>query len=579
MNASQLFTKRAGFILQMQNERTFFEKEMPMKPGSKYQPFPPVNLPDRKWPSRTIVRAPIWCSVDLRDGNQALVVPMTVSQKLEMFKVLVTCGFKEIEVGFPSASPTEFEFVRRLIEEYLIPDDVTIQVLVQAREDLIDQTIQSLAGAKKAIIHLYNSTSPAQRRIVFGLDKPDIVKMAIRGTIWVKEYSSRLLGTNVTLEYSPESFSATEVEFALEAVEAVMDVWQPMPERKMIVNLPETVEVAMPNVYADQVEWFCRHMTRRDSVVISLHTHNDRGTGVASTELGMLAGADRVEGTLFGNGERTGNLDIVTVALNLYTQGIDPELNLTDIEKLREAYETCTGMDVPPRQPYSGEFIFTAFSGSHQDAIRKGLQARSGSDAGALWEVPYLVMDPHDIGRHYNEVIRVNGQSGKGGIAYLLEHECGIRLPKQMQREFGAIAGKEIDALGREVSAEDLKAMLWKEYIECTNRYRLVAFHSTDEAGRCLCRAIVTVEGRTRELTGEGNGPIDAFVRTLHDAGITNASVIDQSEHALRDGADASAIAYIQLRFADGRTRWGAGVNTNIQLASIQSVISALNRE
>ena len=551
-----------------------------MKPGSKYQPFPSVDLSDRKWPSRTIAQTPIWCSVDLRDGNQALTVPMTVAQKTEMFKVLVDCGFKQIEAGFPSASLTEFEFVRRLIEEKLIPDDVTIQVLVQAREDLIERTAASLAGAKKAIIHLYNSTSPAQRRLVFGLDKPDIVKMAVRGAEWVKQYSSGLIGTEIVLQYSPESFSATEVEFALEVTEAVMDVWQPSPARKMIVNLPETVEVATPNVYADQVEWFCRHMTRRNSAVISLHTHNDRGTGVAATELGMLAGADRVEGTLFGNGERTGNMDIVTVALNLFTQGIDPELDLTDIEKLREAYETCTGMNVPPRQPYSGELVFTAFSGSHQDAIRKGLQARSGSDAGARWEVPYLVMDPHDIGRRYEEVIRVNGQSGKGGIAYLLEHECGIRLPKQMQREFGAIAGREIDALGREVTAADLKAMLWKEYVERADHYRLLSFHSIADADDgCHCRSTMVVGGKKIGFAGNGNGPIDAFVRTLHDTGMTNASVIDQSEHALGDGADASAIAYIQLKFADGHTRWGAGVDTNIELASIKSVVSALNRE
>jgi len=547
-----------------------------MKPGSKYRPFPSIQLADREWPSRTIEQAPIWCSVDLRDGNQALVVPMTVEQKLEMFQALVACGFKQIEVGFPSASPTEFAFVRRLIKEALIPDDVIIQVLVQAREDLIARTAESLVGAKQAIIHLYNSTSPAQRRIVFGLDKTAIVQMAVRGAEWVKRYSADLTGTDVTLEYSPESFSATEVEFALEVVEAVMGVWQPTPVRQMIVNLPETVEVATPNVYADQVEWFGRHLSCRDSVLISLHTHNDRGTGVAATELGLLAGADRVEGTLFGNGERTGNLDIVTAALNMYTQGIDPGLEFGDLERLRDVYERCTGLTVPPRQPYSGEFVFTAFSGSHQDAIKKGLAART---AETPWEVPYLVMDPHDIGRRYDEVIRVNGQSGKGGIAYLLEREGGIHLPKQMQREFGTIAGKEIDALGREVSAAELKAMLWKEYVERDGRYRLIDFCSTDEAGRCRCRATVSADGITHQLAGEGNGPIDAFVRALKTFKLTEAAVIDQSEHALGDGADAAAIAYIALQFPDGQVRWGTGIDTNIELASIKAVVSALNRE
>ncbi len=547
-----------------------------MKPGSKYQPFPSVDLRDRAWPNRTIEQAPIWCSVDLRDGNQALTVPMTVEQKLEMFQALVACGFKQIEVGFPSASPTEFAFVRRLVEENLIPDNVTVQVLVQAREDLIARTAQSLMGAKQAIIHLYNSTSPAQRRLVFGLDKPAIVQMAVRGAEWVRQYAAGLTGTDVTLEYSPESFSATEVEFALEVVEAVMDVWQPTPARRMIVNLPETVEVATPNVYADQVEWFGRHLTRRNSVFISLHTHNDRGTGVAATELGLLAGADRVEGTLFGNGERTGNLDIVTVALNMYTQGIDPGLELGDLEKLRDVYERCTGMTVPPRQPYSGEFVFTAFSGSHQDAIRKGLAARR---AETPWEVPYLVMDPHDIGRRYDEVIRVNGQSGKGGIAYLLERECGIHLPKQMQREFGTVAGRAIDALGREVGAAELKAMLWKEYVERADRYRLIDFCSTDEAGRCRCRAALFVDGVTHELAGEGNGPIDAFIRALKTKGLVETEVVEQSEHALGNGADATAIAYIALKFPDGRVRWGAGVDTNIELASIKAIVSALNRE
>src|SRR5664279_4593434 len=388
-------------------------------PSANCRPFPPVHVPDRQWPNRTLARAPSWCSVDLRDGNQALAVPMNVGQKLELFQTLVKCGFKEIEVGFPSASNTEFTFNRRLIEERRAPDDVWLQVLVQAREELIERTFDSLAGAKKAIIHLYNSTSPAQRRVVFGMSKEQIVQVAVRGAQWIQERLPRLAGTEVMLQYSPESFSATEVEFALEVSEAVMEVWQPTPQCKMILNLPDTVEVVMPNVYADQIEWICRNIKNRDSLIISLHTHNDRCTGVAATELGLLAGADRVEGTLFGNGERTGNLDIVTVALNLYQHGIDPKLDFTDLNSIIDVYERCTGMTVPARQPYAGELVFTAFSGSHQDAIRKGLNEWK-SDPRAYWDVPYLTIDPTDIGREYREVIRVNSKSGKGGVAYLL---------------------------------------------------------------------------------------------------------------------------------------------------------------
>ena len=385
-------------------------------PSTKYRPFPPVQWPGRQWPNRVLTRAPIWCSVDLRDGNQALAVPMNVSQKLELFHTLVKCGFKEIEVGFPSASNTEFTFNRRLIEEKRVPEDVWLQVLVQAREDLIERTFESLVGAKKAIIHLYNSTSPAQRRVVFGMSKQQIIQVAVRGARMIHERLPRLKGTEVMFQYSPESFSATEVEFAREISEAVMEVWRPTPQRKMILNLPDTVEVAMPNVYADQIEWICRNIKDRDSLIISLHTHNDRCTGVAATELGLLAGADRVEGTLFGNGERTGNLDIVTVALNLYMHGIDPKLDFSDLNALIEVYERCTGMTVPPRHPYAGELVFTAFSGSHQDAIRKGLAESKRGDR-PHWDVPYLTIDPNDIGREYREVIRVNSQSGKGGVA------------------------------------------------------------------------------------------------------------------------------------------------------------------
>src|SRR5437660_6787843 len=442
------------------------------KPSVKYRPFPTVRLSNRQWPNRILKKAPIWCSVDLRDGNQALAVPMNVSQKLEMFQTLVKCGFKEIEVGFPSASNTEFTFNRRLIEENRAPEDVWLQVLVQAREDLIERTFQSLVGAKRTIIHMYNSTSPAQRRVVFGMSKKQILGVAVRGAQLIRERLDQLKGSEVMLQYSPESFSATEVEFAKEVSEAVMEVWQPTPERKIILNLPDTVEVATPNVYADQIEWMCRHIKNRDCLVISLHTHNDRSTGVAATELGMLAGADRVEGTLFGNGERTGNLDIVTVALNLYMHGIDPKLNFSNLNAIREIYERCTGMTVPDRHPYAGELVFTAFSGSHQDAIRKGLNEWA-EKRHTHWDVPYLTIDPADIGREYREVIRVNSQSGKGGVAYLLESEFGIELPKEMQREFGPIANDAVDKLGREVSGAELKTMFWREYIERAAPWRL----------------------------------------------------------------------------------------------------------
>ncbi len=546
-------------------------------PAEKYRPYPPVPLPDRQWPSRVLTRAPRWCSVDLRDGNQALAVPMNVAQKLELFQTLVKCGFKEIEVGFPSASNTEFAFNRLLIEKGHIPDDVTIQVLVQAREDLIERTFESLVGARNVIIHLYNSTSPAQRRVVFGKSKDEIVEIARRGAQWIRDRLPRLAGTNVRLQYSPESFSATEVEFAKEISEAVMDIWQPTAANPMILNLPDTVEVAMPNVYADQIEWICRNIRNRDALVISLHTHNDRCTGVAATELGLLAGADRVEGTLFGNGERTGNLDLITVALNLYMHGVDPELDFTDLGAIREVYERCTGLTVPPRQPYAGELVFTAFSGSHQDAIKKGL---AEWDAGGRphWDVPYLTIDPKDIGRHYQEVIRVNSQSGKGGVAYLLESEFGMELPKDMQREFGPIANDLVDALGREVKAEELKAMFWKEYIDRTSPWSLIHFHADGVDGTFRCRASVIHLGTERRVEGDGNGPIAAFVNALAISGAPRFEVVHYREHSLAAGEGASAIAYIQIRLPDGKSMWGAAVDTNIELASIKAVLSALNR-
>ena len=502
---------------------------------------------------------------------------MNVSQKLEMFQALVRCGFKEIEVGFPSASNTEFEFNRRLIEENRIPDDVAIQVLVQAREDLIERTIESLRGAKNVIIHLYNSTSPAQRRVVFNMSKGEIIKVASRGATWIQERLPELKSANVRLQYSPESFSATEVEFAKEICEAVIDAWKPSPFRKIIVNLPDTVEVAMPNVYADQIEWMNRHLKDRDSLILSVHTHNDRGTGVAATELAMLAGAERVEGTLFGNGERTGNLDIVAVALNLYAHGVDPKLDFSNINQLRDIYERCTGMLVPPRQPYAGELVFTAFSGSHQDAIKKGLHEWANNGGTQRWDVPYLTIDPADIGREYREVIRVNSQSGKGGIAYLLENEFGIELPKDMQREFGPVANDEVDRLGREVTAGELKEMFWREYILRDAPWKLIDFHLDGDTGRFSCSASVLRHSERLELSGQGNGPIAAFVAALESASAPPFQVSDYREHALSSGSDAQAIAYIRV-IKGGATSWGAGVDINIELASIRAVLSALNR-
>jgi len=546
-------------------------------PSKKYRPFPPVHLPDRQWPNRVLTQAPKWCSVDLRDGNQALAVPMNVGQKLELFQTLVKCGFKEIEVGFPSASNTEFTFNRRLIEESRAPEDVWLQVLVQAREDLIERTIQSLVGAKKVIIHMYNSTSPAQRRVVFGMSKEQITQMAVRGAQLIKERLPRLTGTQVMLQYSPESFSATEVEFAKEVSEAVMDVWQPTPQNKMILNLPDTVEVAMPNVYADQIEWICRNIKNRESLIVSLHTHNDRNTGVAATELGLLAGADRVEGTLFGNGERTGNLDIITVAMNLYMHGIDPKLDLSKLNEIEKVYERTTGMTVPPRHPYAGELVFTAFSGSHQDAINKGLRewAKGGRPH---WDVPYLTIDPEDIGREYREVIRVNSQSGKGGVAYLLQEEYGIDLPKDLQREFGPIANDAVDRLGREVSGAELKAMFWQEYIDRATPWQLKGFETQSRNGTVKCLAKLLREGKPVEFAGEGNGPLAALVHAFTSAGVPKFEIANYSEHALSSGEEAAAISYIQIKHADGKTRWGAGVDTNIELASVKAVLSALNR-
>lgn len=542
----------------------------------KHRPFPPINLPERQWPNRTITAAPQWCAVCLRDGNQALPQPMNVSQKLELFKASVKLGIKQIEVGFPSSNDTEFAFVRKLIEGVHIPDDVTIQVLVQAREDLIERTFESLRGVKNVIIHLYNSTSPAQRRVVFRLDKPGIVNIATRGVEWIKDRLPILENAKVTLEYSPESFSATEMDFALEICHAVMAVWQPTRENKIILNLPATLEVATPNVYADQIEWFIGKVNNREAVTISVHTHNDRGTGQAATELALLAGAERVEGTLFGNGERTGNCDLIIVALNLFTQGIEPGLDLTDINGLREVYERTTGMTVSPRHPYSGELVFTAFSGSHQDAINKGLAEweKGGRD---VWDNPYLPLDPTDIGRRYQEVIRVNSQSGKGGVSYMLETQFGLKLPKEMQREFGPIANKLVDTLAREVSAEELKTMFWDEYVNRVTPWKFLGSDGHESEGRFSFR--VSRGGTEVTLEASGEGPIEALTHALIEAGVAKFEVgSGYMEHSLDSGEAAKAIAYVPIKFSEGGMYWGAGIDGNIKFAAVKALLSALNR-
>jgi 2-isopropylmalate synthase len=549
---------------------------------TKYQPFPQIDLPDRQWPNRTICAAPIWCSVDLRDGNQALAIPMSVAEKVEYFQLLVALGLKEIEVGFPAASQIEFDFMRRLLDDHLIPDDVTIQVLVQAREPLIVRTFEALQGFKRAIVHLYNSTSPLQRRVVFNLPKSGIVEIAVRGTELVKQLTKTVPTTNVRFQYSPESFSATELDFALEICEAVVDAWQPTVANPIILNLPATVEMAMPNVHADQIEWFCRHLRRRETALISLHTHNDRGAGVAATELGLLAGADRVEGTLFGNGERTGNVDIITLALNLYTQGIDPGLDFSHINQVREVYERCTRMTVHDRHPYAGDLVFTAFSGSHQDAINKGMAAQDVT-LGALWQVPYLPIDPQDIGRTYKAIIRINSQSGKGGVAYVLENEFGIQMPKAMQVEFGKVINDLADRQGAELSAQQIRAAFNQTYLQPNRPFELEKFSTirttnSDNPSAVACTATVAVDGALHPLRGEGNGPINAFVNALKEELISDFSIVSYAEHSLGEGSRAEAIAYIQIRTPNGATYFGAATDTNIELASIKAVLCALNR-
>lgn len=543
----------------------------------KYRPFPPVQLPDRQWPSRVITQAPIWCSVDLRDGNQALIEPMGADRKRRMFELLVQLGFKEIEVGFPAASQTDFDFVRELIDRRLIPDDVRVQVLTQAREPLIRRTFEALRGVKKAIVHLYNSTSPIQRQVVFGLDRAGIVEIAVSGARLMREIAADYPDTEWTFEYSPESFSATELEFALEVCEAVVEVWRPTPERRVILNLPATVEMATPNVHADQIEWFCRRLRRRDAVWISVHPHNDRGTAVAAAELALLAGADRIEGTLFGNGERTGNVDLVTLALNLFTQGIDPGLDLSDINTVARTAEYCNQLPVHPRHPYAGDLVFTAFSGSHQDAIKKGLAANTGNE---IWDVPYLPIDPADVGRSYEAVIRVNSQSGKGGIAYLLEKDHGLRLPRRLQIEFSQRVQVIADATGKELTSADLWAAFADEYFAPVEPFHFVEHRSAPDhaSGARKLTATIRERGRERLIAGQGNGPIDAFTDALNRHCGLAVRVVDYHEHAIGAGANANAVSYVEIRLNDGPPLFGVGIDSDIVTASLRAVVSAVNR-
>ena len=553
---------------------------MTTMPIHKYRAFAPINLPDRQWPSRTITKAPIWCSVDLRDGNQALIEPMGPDRKRRMFDLLVKMGFKEIEVGFPAASQTDFDFVRLLIDENVIPDDVTIQVLTQARPELIARTYEAIRGAKRAIVHLYNSTSTLQRRVVFGLDRDGIIDIAVRGAECVRDHAAVMPETEVMYEYSPESFTGTELDFAVRICEAVAEVWQPTPAKKMIVNLPATVEMASPNVYADQIEWFIRNIRNRDALIISLHPHNDRGTGVAAAELGILAGADRVEGTLLGNGERTGNVDIVNIALNMFTQGVDPELVIEDVNEIVQTFEYCNQLPVNPRHPYAGDLVFTAFSGSHQDAIKKGFDALAKRND-ELWEVPYLPIDPKDIGRSYEAVIRINSQSGKGGVAYILKADHGLDLPRPLQIEFSGVVQDMTDRTGKEATAAAIWELFQETYLGPDAALQLIedrvlpVAHASD---RRQITALVKWHGVEREITGEGNGPIDAFVDAISSNLGIDVKLADYREHAVSSGASAQAAAYVQVKTPAGGTLHGIGMHANIVTASLRAVASAASR-
>jgi len=552
-------------------------------PQVKYQPFPPVDLPGRKWPARKIEMPPRWCSVDLRDGNQALQTPMSVEEKVELFNLLVKSGFTEIEVGFPSASKTEYAFTRALIERDLVPEGVTIQVLTQAREGLIRKTFEAVEGARRVVVHLYNSTSTLQRKVVFGMGRGEITDLAVKGARLIREEAEKRERMDVHFEYSPESFTGTELDFAVEICDAVVEAWRPRPGERVILNLPATVEMATPNVYADQIEWFIDNLGRQDSALISVHAHNDRGTAVAATELAILAGAERVEGTLFGNGERTGNVDIVTLALNMFSQGLDPGLDFSDLGRVVEVYQRCTRMPVHPRHPYAGELVFTAFSGSHQDAIRKGMKAR-GKGPAAAWEVPYLPIDPDDIGRSYKSIIRINSQSGKGGVAFVLESEYGYALPKKMHPEVGSLVQVISDETGREVTPEVVRETFEREYLRRVVPYDLEECRisaspgSGTEANYTAIAARIRKDGEFFEIEGEGNGPIDAFCNAVRESEGLPFTLLSYHEHSLERGSASRAVSYIELEDGRGRTRFGVGIDTSISLASFRAVLSALNR-
>jgi 2-isopropylmalate synthase len=546
-------------------------------PSRKYQPFPQVDLPDRQWPGRTITRAPRWLSTDLRDGNQALIDPMDTEKKTRFFEMLVRIGLKEIEVGFPSAGATEFDFISGLVGSGRIPDDVTIQVLTQARRDLIERTFESLRGAPRAIVHVYNAVSPAWRRIVFNMDRPQIKQIAIEAAKIIRDEAARQPDTDWHFEYSPETFSTAELDFSLECCEAVMDILQPTPERPLILNLPATVEAATPNIYADQIEWFCRHVRDRDSVCISLHPHNDRGTGVAAAELGLMAGADRVEGCLFGNGERTGNCDLVTVGLNLYTQGIAPGLDFSDMEEIVQTVTYCNQLPVHPRHPYAGELVFTAFSGSHQDAIKKGFAAQAQRND-ELWDVPYLPIDPADIGCSYEAVIRVNSQSGKGGVAWVLQQDKGLKLPKRMQGDFSKVVQALADRTSRELHANDIWEAFAQHYcLTGAQPYDLVDYFESGPAGNRLFTGKLSHNGEERCISGRGNGLISSVLAALREELGIGLDVVDYSEHAIGTGGDVRAAAYVECRTDDGATLFGVGLDEDVATASVKAVLSVAN--
>ncbi|OAN67181.1 2-isopropylmalate synthase [Sphingomonas sp. TDK1] len=547
-------------------------------PSVKYRPFPQVNLPDRQWPSRTITKAPRWLSTDMRDGNQALIDPMDGEKKTRFFELLVKVGLKEIEVGFPSAGATEFDFISGLVREGKVPDDVIVQVLTQSRRDLIETSFQSLKGAKQAIVHLYNAVSPAWRRIVFNMGRDEVRQIAIEGAKVLRDEAAKQPDTDWHFEYSPETFSTAELDFSVEVCEAVMDILRPTPERPLILNLPATVEAATPNIYADQIEWFCRNIRNRESVVISLHTHNDRGTGVAASELGLLAGADRVEGCLFGNGERTGNVDLVTLALNMYTQGLNPGLDFSDIDEVIQTVEYCNQLPVHPRHPYAGDLVFTAFSGSHQDAIKKGFASQAARND-QVWDVPYLPIDPKDLGRDYEAVIRVNSQSGKGGVAWVLEQDKGLKLPKRMQAEFSKHVQALADDTSRELNAADIWGLFERVYLPGDkDRITLVDYEETGSAGSRVFVGRISIDGAAQSISGRGNGLISGVVDALAVSTGPRLDVVDYSEHAIGGGADAQAAAYVECRTEDGRTVFGVGIDADIATASVRAVLSAANR-